>query len=156
MIKTNLVAELGKQEIVITRIFDSPCELVFKLTTDPNLIPQWWGPKSLTTTVEKMDLRIGGVWRYIQRDPGGNEYAFYGVYHDIKPPERLVYTFEFEGMPGHVLLEIVTLEDQGGKTLYTDKTVFQTVQDRDGMLQSGMQEGAVESTDRLAELLSKA
>ena len=100
MSKMNLIAEPGKQEIIITRLFDAPRELVFKAYTDPNLIPQWWGPKNLTTTVNKMDVREGGVWRFVQRDGEGNEYAFHGVYHAIASPERLVYTFEFEGMPG--------------------------------------------------------
>ncbi len=100
-----------------------------------------------------MEVRPGGIWRYVQRDSAGNEFAFHGVYHDAVSPERLVYTFEFEGMPGHISLETVTLDDQDGKTLVTDRTVFQTVEDRDGMFQSGMQEGATESMDRVAELL---
>ena len=111
MTRTNLIAEPGKQELIITRIFDAPREFVFKTYTDPDLVPQWWGPKNLTTTVNKMDVRPGGVWRFVQRDAHGNEYAFNGVYHQILPPERLVYTFEFEGMPGHVLLETVTFEE---------------------------------------------
>jgi uncharacterized protein YndB with AHSA1/START domain len=155
MAKTDLVAEPGKQAVVITRIFDAPRELVFKAITDPGLIPQWWGPRRLTTTVDKMDVRPGGVWRFVQRDQDGNEYAFNGVYHAVVPPERLVYTFEFEGMPGHVLLETVTFEEHDGKTTATDTPVFQTVEDRDGMLASGMEEGAVETMDRFAELLAK-
>ena len=155
MTKTNLVAEPGKQEIVITRICDAPRELVFKTFTGPNLIPQWWGPKNLTITVDKMDVRPGGIWRFVQRDANSNEYAFNGVYHEIVAPERLVYTFEFEGMPGHVLLETVTFEEHDGKMKLTDKSVFQTVEDRDGMLQSGMEEGAAESMDRFVELLAK-
>ncbi len=156
MTKTDFVAEPGRQEVIITRVFDAPRELVFKTYTDPNLIPQWWGPKSLTTTVEKMDVRPGGVWRFVQRDAGGNEYAFNGVFHQIVPPERLVRTFEFEGMPGHVLLETVTLEDLDGKTKVTGRSVFQTVEDRDGMLESGMEGGAAETMDRLSELLAEA
>lgn len=153
MPKINLIAEPEKQEIVITRDVDAPRDLAFKTLTDPSLIPQWWGPKSLTTTVDKMDVRPGGIWRYVQRGPDGNEYAFHGVYHEIVPPDRLVYTFEFEGMPGHVLLETVTFEEHDGKTTLTDKSVFQTVEDRDGMLKSGMEEGAAETMDRFAELL---
>ena len=155
MTGTNLIAEPGKQEIIITRVFDAPRESVFKTYTDPDLIPQWWGPKNLTTTVDKMDVRPGGVWRFVQRDADGNEYAFNGVYHQIVPPERLVGTFEFEGMPGHVSLETVTLEDLKGKTKLTEKSVFQTVEDRDGMLKSGMEEGVAETMDRLAELIAK-
>jgi uncharacterized protein YndB with AHSA1/START domain len=156
MTKTSFVVEPGKQEIIAARVFDAPRESVFKTYTDPNLIPQWWGPKNLTTTVEKMDARPGGIWRFVQRDAEGNEYAFHGVYHDAAPPQRLVRTFEFEGMPGHVSLETVTLEDVEGKTKMTTKSVFQTVEDRDGMYESGMEEGVNESMDRLAELLAKA
>src|SRR5712692_9827489 len=104
------------REIVMERIFDAPRELVFKVSTDPELIPQWWGPKRLTTTVETMDVRPGGVWRVVQRDSEGNEYAFNGVYREVVPPERIVRTFEFEGMPGHVLVETTTLEEHDGKT----------------------------------------
>lgn len=149
----NFIAEPGKQELVITRDVDAPRDLVFKTLTDPNLIPQWWGPKILTTTVDQMDVRPGGMWRYVQRAPDGNEYAFHGVFHEILPPDRLVYTFEFEGMPGHVSLETVTIEEHDGKTTLTDKTVFQTIEDRDGMLSSDMEAGAAETMDRFAELL---
>ncbi len=155
MTKLNLVAEPGKQEIVITRVFDAPRDLAFKAANDPKLIPRWWGPKRYTTTVDKMDVRPGGVWRFIQRDAKGNQFAFYGVYHAIVAPERLVYTFEFEGMPGHVLLETATYEEQGEKTKLTVKDVFQSVEDRDGMLNSGMEEGAAETMDRFAELLKE-
>jgi uncharacterized protein YndB with AHSA1/START domain len=154
MTKTDFIAEPGKQAVVIMRIFDAPRELVFKAVTDPDLVPQWWGPKSRTTIVDKMAVRPGGVWRFVQRDQDGNEYAFHGVYHEVVPPERLVYTFEFEGMPGHVLLETVTFEEQDGKTRMTDTTVFQSVEDRDGMLKSGMKEGSAVSTDRFVELLA--
>ena len=154
MPKTNLIAEPRKQEIVVTRVFDAPRARVFKTMTDPALIPDWWGPKYLTTTVEQMDVRPGGVWRFVQRDADGNTYAFHGVYHEVVPPERLVYTFEFEGTPGHVLLETVTFEEQNGQTKVTDQSVFQSVKDRDGMLQSGMEQGAAESEDRLAALLA--
>ncbi len=159
MIKNNLtsiVAEPGKQEIVITRVFDVPRKLVFKAYTDPNLIPQWWGPKSLTTIVDTMEVRPGGVWRFVQRDRGGKEYAFHGVYHEAVSPERLVCTFEFEGMPGHVMLETVTFEEQDGTTKLTAKPVFQTVEDRDTMLKSGIEKGAAESMERLAGQLAKS
>jgi uncharacterized protein YndB with AHSA1/START domain len=155
MTKTNFIAEPGKQEIVMTRVFDAPRELVFKACTDPNLIPQWWGPKYLTTTVDRMDVKQGGIWRFIHHDADGNKYAFHGVYHEILSPERLIYTFEFEPVPGHVSLETATFEEHDGKTKLTDRSVFQTIEDRDGMLQSGMEEGAVETWDRLAELLEK-
>ncbi|NWJ96906.1 MAG: SRPBCC family protein [Chloroflexi bacterium] len=155
MAKLNFIAELGKQEIVMIRVFNAPRDLVFQALTDPAMIQQWWGPRYLTTTVEKMDLRHGGLWRYVQKNQEGHEYAFRGVYHEIVSPERLVYTIEFEGMPGHIGLETITLEEQDGKTIMTDKGVFQSVEDRDGMVQSGMEGGATESMDRLAELVEK-
>lgn len=153
MAKLNLVAEPGMHSIVITREFNAPRELVFRAFTDPTLIPKWWGPSDYTTTVDQMDVRMGGIWRYVQRGANGDEYGFRGVFHEIKSPERLVYTFEWEGMPGHILLETVTLEARDGKTIVTDASVFQSVEDRDGMLQSGMEGGATESWDRLEEIL---
>jgi len=153
---TELTIEPGKHNLVITRVFDAPRDLVFKTVTDSSLIPQWWGQSNLTTTVEKMEVKPGGVWRYVQRDPAGNEFAFNGVYHAVVPPELLIYTFEFEGMPNHVMLETVTFEEQDGKTRMIDTPVFQTVEDRDAALASGMEQGASESTDRFAEVLAKS
>ncbi len=141
------------REIVMTRVFDAPRELVFKAYTDPDLIPRWWGPRYLTTTIDVMDVRPGGRWRFIQRDAEGHEYAFNGVYQEIVPPERLVNTFEFEGVPGHVALETVIFEEFDGKTKLTARSLFQTAEDRDGMLQSGAEAGATESMERLAELV---
>ncbi|MDQ6900890.1 MAG: SRPBCC family protein [Candidatus Dormibacteraeota bacterium] len=154
MTSTEFIVQPGTQEVVVTRVFDSPREVVFKTITDPNLIPRWWGPRNQTTIVDKMDLRPGGVWRFIGRESDGSEYAFHGVYHAIVPPERIVNTFEFEGMPGHVLMETVTLEDIDGKTRMTTKSVYQSIEDRDGMVGAGMEIGATESGDRLAELLA--
>jgi uncharacterized protein YndB with AHSA1/START domain len=150
-----ITAEPRGREVIITRIFEAPRDLVFKACTDPNLIPQWWGPKEYTTAVDEMDVRFGGIWRYVQRGPEGNEFAFKGVYHTVTPPERLAYTFEFEGMPAHVMLETAMFEEQSGKTTMTVIDVFQTVEDRDGALDSGMKEGATESMDRFAQLLQK-
>jgi len=154
--RTNFIAEPGKQEIVITRLFDAPRERLFKVMMDPALIPQWWGPRSHTTVVDKMEVGPGGIWRFIGRDPSGTEFAFHGVYHSINEPERAVDTFEFEGMPGHVLLETHTLEDRGGQTLLTSHIVYESVADRDGMVASGMEWGQNESMERLTELLAKA
>jgi uncharacterized protein YndB with AHSA1/START domain len=154
-IKTIFTAEPRRQEIVITCTFEAPPELVFKTYTDPELIPQWWGPRTSTTAVDRMELRPGGLWRFVQRDAGGGDFAFHGVYHEVTPPGRLVYTFEFEGMPGHAMLEAVTFEEHDGGTRLTDRIVYQSVEDRDGMLAAGMETGSSESIDRLAELLAK-
>ena len=156
--KTTILAEPGKQEIRITREFDAPRELVFKAITNPELIPQWWGPRYLSTQVEKIDVRPGGQWRFINRDAEGKAYAFHGVYHEILAPERIIDTFEFEGLPetGHVSLETLTLEElPGGRTRLTSQSVFQSVADRDSTLQSGMAEGVEDTYNRLAELLEK-
>lgn len=145
------------REIVMTRVFDAPRELVFKAYTDPNLIPQWWGLRTNTTTVDKMDVKPGGAWRFVQRDADGNEDGFRGEYQEIVPPERLVNTFEWEGMPGHIIVDSAIFEAlPDGKTKLTITSRFASVEDRDGMLQSGMESGANETWDRLAELLAKA
>jgi uncharacterized protein YndB with AHSA1/START domain len=153
MSKLNVIAEPGKHEILMTREFDAPRDLVFKAFTDPTLVPRWWGPGYLTTVVDQMDVRMGGIWRYIQHNPDGAEIAFRGVYHQVAAPERLVYTIEFEGMPGHIGLETVTFEDLNGRTRIIDSGIFQTVEDRDGMIASGMEGGARETWDRFEELL---
>ena len=150
---TKIVAERGKQEVIVTRIYDAPKNLLFKAHTDPSLIPQWWGPERFTTTIDKMDPKPGGQWRFVQRDNRGT-FAFHGVYHEVSP-DRIVSTFEFEGMPGHVSLDSVTFEEVGGKTRLVEKTVFQSVEDRDGMMKEGMEEGVYASMDRLADLVEK-
>jgi uncharacterized protein YndB with AHSA1/START domain len=155
MAKINITAEPGKQVIIIRHIFDAPRELVWKAMTDPDLIPRWWGPKMLATIVDQLDLRRGGIWRFIQRGPEGDDYVFHGVYHDIVQPERVVQTFEFEGMPGHVSLQTTIFDEHDGRTEATQTSVFQSIEDRDGMLNSGMEKGATESHDRLAELLKE-
>jgi uncharacterized protein YndB with AHSA1/START domain len=142
------------REIVIERVFDAPRELVFKMFTDPTAIPRWWGPRRLTTTVETMDVRPGGAWRFVQRDPDGAEFAFRGEYREVAPPHRLVSTFEFEGFPGHVMLDTTTFEEQHGKTKLTSTLLYASVGDRDGHLQSGMEPGMRESHERFAELLA--
>ena len=157
--RTTITAEPGKQEMVITREFDAPRELVFKTIMDPELMPQWWGPRYLSTIVDKMDVRPGGQWRFINRDADGNEYAFHGVYHEVLAPERVIDTFEFEGLPetGHVTLETMRFEElPGGRTRLVTQSVFQSVADRDAALQTGMESGVNDTYDRLSELLEKA
>ncbi|MHB8101737.1 MAG: SRPBCC family protein [Methanosarcina sp.] len=158
MTKTKITAEPGKQEIIIEREFDAPRELVFKAFTDPKLYVQWLGPRELTMTLETFEPGNGGSWRYIQKDADGNEYAFHGVNHEVLSPERIIGTFEFEGLPekGHVILEKARFEElSGSRTKLTSQSVFQSVVDRDGMLQSGMEEGVNDSYNRLDELLEK-
>jgi uncharacterized protein YndB with AHSA1/START domain len=153
MAKTEFVITPGTNEMTMTRVFDAPRDLVFKAMTDPALVPKWWGPRAYWTKVDKMDARSGGSWRFINGDGAGNEYGFHGVYHLVEAPELVIQTFEFEGVPGHVALETMRLEDLGGKTRMVQQSVFQSVTDRDGMVQSGMQAGASETNERLADLL---
>ena len=146
----------GELEIVQERVFDAPRELVFTTLNDPDLIPKWWGPSYLTTTVEKMDVRPGGAWRYVQRAPDGGEHAFNGKYIEVVAPERVVLTFNYEGIPGdHEAISTLVLDDEDGKTRMISTMVFKTTEDRDGMVQSGMESGARETDDRLAALLEE-
>jgi uncharacterized protein YndB with AHSA1/START domain len=143
------------REILSERVFEAPRERVFALYTDPQLIPQWWGPRGLTGTVDEMDVRPGGRWRFVLRDPDGEEIGFKGVYREVTAPERIVQTFEWEGMPGHVIVETAVFEDLGGRTKVSTTSLFHTAEERDGMLASGMETGLTETHDRLAELLAR-
>ena len=156
--KTILVAEPDKQEIFVMREFEAPRNLVFKAYTDPNLYVQWLGPRGYTMLLETFEPRSGGRWRFIHTDPQGNEFGFHGVNHEVLPPERIIDTFEFEGHPepGHVMLETVMFEVlPGGRTKVTTQSVFQSVADRDGMIQNGMEHGVVDSHERLDEVLER-
>lgn len=153
MPETEYVIEPGKQELVSTVVMDAPRELVFRAYTDPELFGRWWGPRRYKNRIEKFDSRSGGEWRVVQVGDDGSEHGFHGVNHEVLAPERIINTFEYEGFPGHVALQTATFEAAGNKTKITALVVFQTVMDRDGMVASGMREGADESMERLAELL---
>jgi uncharacterized protein YndB with AHSA1/START domain len=142
--------------VVLTREFDAPRALVYKAMSDPTLIPKWWGRRKDTTTVDKMDVRVGGKWRFLTSTPGEEDNAFRGEFREIVPNERITWTFEWEGLPGHISVDTVVLEDlPGGRTRLTSTSVFETREDRDGMLQAGMEGGARETYDRLDELLAQ-
>jgi uncharacterized protein YndB with AHSA1/START domain len=140
-------------EIYMERTFNAPRELVWRAYTDASHIANWWGQRANTTIIDKMDVKPGGLWRYVERDPEGNEYGFNGMYKEIVPIERLSYTFEFEGTPGHICTDNIVFEDLGPQTKLKIRTTFDNKEDRDGLLQSGMEIGANESYDRLQELL---
>jgi uncharacterized protein YndB with AHSA1/START domain len=140
------------REIVITRIFDAPRDLVFEAHTSCEHLTKWWGPRKYEVADCDVDFRPGGSWRMVHRAPG-EEHEFRGEYREILRPERITWTFEWMGMPGHISVDTVTFEDQDGKTLVTTTSVFDSVQDRDGMLQSGMTEGLSETWERLDEYL---
>ncbi len=155
MTKTSIIAEPNKQEIVIQRDFNARRELVFRLWTDATYVPDWWGPSVMTTIVDSLDARKGGIWRYIQRDPAGNEYAHNGVYHEVASPERLIHTYEFEGIPAVGLVTVTFEELPDGRTRLTETSLYPSVEIRDGVLQSGMSEGAIALMDRFELMLAK-
>lgn len=152
---TTITAGPGRQEIVLSHVFDAPRELVFATANDPGLLPRWWGPEQLEMTVVHLDLRPGGAWRFVHRQPDGAEFGFRGVHHDVVSPERVIRTSEFEGAPGHVCLETAVYEDLGGKTRLTTTSIYQSVEDRDAMLASGMQRGARQNMRRLEALIAE-
>ena len=142
------------REILMTRKFDAPREIVWETITDPDLIPRWWGFARDTTEVKKMDVRPGGQWRYITRTSGGEVIDFHGEYREVKRPEKLVYTFLFGDMePGEGFVEI-TLVEQGGVTELRDRGYFNSKEERDAVIATGMEIGARETYERLAELLA--
>ncbi|MCC6603443.1 MAG: SRPBCC family protein [Anaerolineae bacterium] len=153
--KTIITAEPGKQELFITREFDAPRELVYRAHTDPEIFAQWLGPQDLSVDFEVFEPVSGGRWRFLNVDQDGNKYAFHGTFHEVTP-ERIIQTFEFDGLPetGHVSLETLTLEElPNGRTKLITHAVYQTVADRDGMIQSGMESGVNDGYNKLDELL---
>jgi uncharacterized protein YndB with AHSA1/START domain len=155
--QTTITVEPGKQELFITREFDAPRELVFKAHTDPDLFVQWLGPRGYEMVLETFEPYSGGRYRYIHKDQNGNEYGFHGVFHEISEA-LMIQTFEFEGLPekGHVTLDSMRLEElPGGRTRITIQSVFQSVLDRDGMVEAGMAVGVNEGYERLDEVLEK-
>lgn len=155
--KTTITAEPGKQELFITREFDAPRELVYKAHIDPDLYVQWLGPRGYEMILETFEPHNGGRYRYIHKDKDGNEFGFHGVFHEMSE-ELMIQTFEFEGLPerGHVILDTMRLEElPGNRTRATIQSVYQSVADRDGMIQSGMERGVNEGYERLDEILAK-
>lgn len=150
---TQLIAPPGSYEMRITRTFNAPVELVFKTWIDPKLIPQWWGPAYLATTVERMEPRDGGSYRIVQRAPDGKVHGFRGAYHTVSAPHLIISTFEYDGFPDHVSLDTYSFEKRGNKTNLTIHSVFQSVADRDAMVQSGCEAGVVEMMERMDILL---
>jgi len=151
--KTIVTAEPGKQEVFVTREFDAPRELVYKAHVDPKLYVQWLGPHGYEMILEEFEPVSGGKYRYIHKDMDGNEYGFHGTFHEMSI-DNMVQTFEFEGYPGHVSLDTMTLEElPGGRTKATIHSVFQSVSDRDGMIQNGMEKGMSEGYERLDDIL---
>jgi uncharacterized protein YndB with AHSA1/START domain len=147
------VEALGDRQIRAERVFNAPREKVYKAMTDPELIPQWWGRHKDTTTIEELDVRIGGRWRFVSESEDGR-HGFSGVFRELEEPSRVVQTFEWDGMPGYISVDSAELEDLGdGRTRVISTSTFHFGEERDGMLSSGMEIGMGESYDRLEELL---
>lgn len=153
--ETTFVAEPGAHDMTITAVIDAPREKVYRAFAEVDLLTQWWGPRELTTTVGTYDFRTGGSWRLVHTDPDGNDYGFHGVIHETLPNERIVQTFEFEGMPGHVSLQSARFEDADGGTKVILQDVYQSVEARDGMADSGARDFAPVGMAQLAEVVAK-
>jgi uncharacterized protein YndB with AHSA1/START domain len=144
----------GDREIRIERVFDAPRSRVWRAFTDPDLVKEWWG-RGNELVIERMEVERGGHWRFVERGPDG-VHGFEGRYREVTPEERVVQTFEWDGMPGHVVVETVTLEDLGdGRTRVVTTSLFHTTEERDGMLSSGMEEGLNQSYAALDRLLAR-
>ena len=145
-------------EFVMERIFDAPRELVWKVLTEPMHIPNWWGPRDRPMTVEKMDVRVGGTWRWVTSSSDGDVVPFTGEYLEVVPPERLVNTEIFDVEPfnqGEPAVVTQILEDLGGRTRLVSRSAFSSAEILEGVLSTGMVGGAIESWDRIAEELAR-
>jgi uncharacterized protein YndB with AHSA1/START domain len=140
------------REIVISRVVDAPRALVFDAMTNPEHVPNWFGLRSFTLPVCEIDLRPGGAWRYVMRSADGTDMGMSGVYQEVTPPERLVSTESFDDYPGESLNTVV-LTEEDGKTTITVTVLYESKEIRDAVVASGMQDGAAETYDRLAEYL---
>jgi uncharacterized protein YndB with AHSA1/START domain len=148
-----------EREVVITRVFDAPREIVFKAWTDPKQMKAWYGPKMFTNTVCELDVRVGGAWRIVMRGPDGAEYPGGGVYREIVKPERLVFTSEATDKDGKVILKglaTATFAEEGGKTKLTLRMRATAMVDYAVAYLAGMEAGWAQSLERLAEVLGKA
>jgi uncharacterized protein YndB with AHSA1/START domain len=153
--KLQVTAPAGTPFIDTEREFDAPRELLFRAHTEPELVKQWLGPRKYKMTVERWEPLDGGSWRFTHSDDAGNSYGFHGVFHGTPSPDGIVQTFEFEGAPGHVSLESLKLEDRNGRTVVRTHSVYQSVEDRDAMVESGMAGGMEDGYDRLDEVLAR-
>lgn len=140
-----------EHELVITRIFDAPRDLVFKVWTDPAHVAQWWGPNGFKTTIQEMDVRPGGHWRYAMRGPDGNDYPFDGVYAEVVEPERLVFDGTIHSDPGQRVWTEVTFTEQEGKTKVTVHQVYSF----ESAATRGASLGWNQQLDRLTAYLAK-
>ncbi len=153
MTSVRLSAPSGVPQTVTTAEFQAPRLLVFRAFMEPDLLSRWLGPRRMTMTIDEFDPRDGGRYRYAHHDRQGNRYVFHGVFHGDPDLDGAVQTFEYEGAPGHVSLDTMTFEERGGRTLVRITSLYQSVEDRDAMLEAGMETGVREGMERLEELL---
>jgi uncharacterized protein YndB with AHSA1/START domain len=147
------ITKPSEREIRIERIFDAPREEVWRAHTDPELVAQWWG-RGNKLVIERLEVERGGHWRFVEHSDHG-VHGFEGRFREVTPPERLVQTFEWDGMPGYVIINSATFEDLGdGRTRIVATSLFHTTEERDGMLNSGMEQGLNESYAALDRLLA--
>ncbi len=140
------------REIVLTRVFDAPRQMVFDAFTKPELLKRWFGPHGWSLVVCEVDLKVGGTFRFVLRGPDGNDMGMRGVYREIVAPERSVHMESFDDYPGESQVTAVFVE-QGGRTTMTATVLYPSQEIRDIVIKSGMEHGAAESYDKLAELL---
>ena len=155
MSETKIQAPDGVPFIDVSRAFAAPRDLVFRAFTEPELLIQWLGPDRYEMVIDEYDVRAGGSWRYVHRDPAGNEYGFHGVFHGDPSPAGFVQTFEFEGAPGHVSLDTLTLEERDGGTIVHTHSVYQSLEARNAMVENGMAEGMDAGFNKLDALLAR-
>lgn len=143
----------SNREIRIERVFNASRDRVWRAYTDPALLAQWWG-RGNRLVIERFELQRGGHWRFVEHGDDG-VHGFEGRFREIRPPERLVQTFEWDGMPGYVAIQTATFEElEGGRTRVVTTALFHTTEERDGMLHSGMEEGMAQSYAALDRVLA--
>jgi uncharacterized protein YndB with AHSA1/START domain len=153
--ETRIVVDPNVPTIEIIREFDAPPERVYRAHTDPDLVSKWLGPKDTSMRIESWDARTGGSWRYVAIRDGEDIASFYGSFHELRPDERIVQTFTYEGVPDGVSLETATFEDLGGRTRLSVKSVVDTFEGRDAIVASGMDHGVREGYERLDDMLAE-
>lgn len=153
-LRTATLTTRGEREIHVERIFDAPRERVWRAMTEPKLVAQWWG-RGNKLVVERLEVERGGHWRFVEHTPDGGVHGFEGRFREVSPPERLAMTFDWDGMPGHVIINTMTLHDLGdGRTKLVATSLFYAAEERDGMLKSGMEGGMNQSYQALDKLLA--
>ncbi|MBA3990755.1 MAG: SRPBCC family protein [Propionibacteriales bacterium] len=152
--QTEITADPSLPTLTIVREFDATPDKVFRAHIDPELVVQWLGPHGTTMKVDTWDARTGGSYRYVAEHEG-QEYGFYGAFHEVRPNDRIVQTFTFEGVPDGVSLDTVTFEElPGGRTRLTGLSVVDSMEARDAMVASGMETGVVQGYESLDDLLA--